>query len=60
MDILGLVKKELEWMSKATICSSPGFQTLLAGHLCLTRSLFTCEGVSKKELGEEKRVITVQ
>ncbi len=51
VDVHSLVKRELEWLSKVTTSSSPGFQTLLAGHLNLTRALFTCEGVNKKDLG---------
>ena len=52
-----MLKDELSWLEEVKVPSSPclGFQTLLSGHLQLCRTLFTCEGVDKLELGEGER-----
>lgn len=49
-----MVKEELAWLEEVKVPSSPcfGFQTLLSGHLQFCRTLFTCEGIDKLELGK--------
>ena len=51
-----MMKEELSWLEEVKVPLSPcvGFQMLLSGHLQLCRTLFTCEGVDKMDLGEFK------
>ena len=51
-----MLKEELAWLEEVQVPSGPcpSFHTLLAGHLQLCRILFTCEGVDKKDLGEQR------
>ena len=46
IDVQSLLTKELNWLSTVKVPPSPcnEVQTLLAGHLKLTRALFSCSG----------------
>lgn len=49
-----MLQDELRWLEEVRLPQTPclGFQILLSGHLQLCRTLFTCEGVDKLDLGE--------
>lgn len=54
-----MLEDEIAWLTNFTPCESPFKQetdnALLAGHLHLMQTLFTCEGVNKESFG--KRII---
>ncbi len=54
VDVLNMLSTELRWLEEVLVPPPPchAFQTLLAGHLHLCRTLFTCEGIDKLDLGK--------
>ena len=51
-----MLEDEIAWLRNFEITSNPDLidadNLLLAGHLKLIRTLFTCEGVDKEEFGK--------
>lgn len=55
VDIPGMLEDELAWLSNFVPTEHPDLKEtdnlLLAGHIKLIRTLFTCEGICKEENG---------
>lgn len=56
LDVASMLEDEIAWLSNFAPSRHAELQTmdntLLAGHLHLIRTLFTCQGINKEELGE--------
>ena len=56
VDIPGMLEDELAWLSNFVPTEHPDLKEtdnlLLAGHIKLIRTLFTCEEISKEENGK--------
>ena len=55
LDISQMLEDEIDWLCNFTRSKHPDLEetdnVLLAGHLKLIKTLFTCEGVDKEESG---------
>jgi ubiquitin carboxyl-terminal hydrolase 9/24 len=55
VDISGMLEDEVAWLSNFVPTEHPDLMDtdnmLLAGHLKLIKTLFTCEGICKEEYG---------
>ena len=47
-----MIEDEINWLQMFSPCNRINDSALLAGHIKLIRSLLTCEGVSKEEVGK--------
>ena len=47
----GMVEDEITWLFNFSACNSTSDSILLTGHIKLLKSLLSCQGVDKREVG---------